>query len=402
MPRFEPFAAIRYAAGLPLADVTAPPYDVLSDADRAALAARHPDNVVVIDLPLEVDGPGRYDAAAKTLRRWLDNGVLIVDDRPCIYRYRMTFADESGTEHTTTGVFGALEVLEHTRDADVLPHEQTTPKAKTDRLDLTRSTNTNLSAVWGLSLAPAVSATFEVDAEPLGDFTDEAGVRHRLDRIVGAASLDAITAAVGSAPVVIADGHHRYEIARVYRRERRAANGDAAGPYDLTLTLVTELAEDQLFVQAIHRLLSDVPTGFDLKAHLATFFDLSPAGAVDASIVGRLRTEGSLCLVGPDGSGTFLHPRPELFDGVRDLDSARLEYALASVEHTKAYQHGVELVTSALLDGQAQWGVLLRPVTIAEIQRTAHEHLLMPPKSTFFAPKPKTGLVFRAMNEPAR
>jgi uncharacterized protein (DUF1015 family) len=101
--------------------------------------------------------------------------------------------------------------------------------------------------------------------------------------------------------------------------------------------------------------------------------------------------------VAPDGRGTWLTPRADAFDGLRDLDSLRLQAALADVEHEVRYQHGVERVLGALQAGEAQWGVLLRPVPITEIRRTATEHALMPPKSTFFAPKPPTGLVMRAL-----
>jgi hypothetical protein len=155
------------------------------------------------------------------------------------------------------------------------------------------------------------------------------------------------------------------------------------------------LAPEHLFVQAIHRLLTDIPVGTDLLAALAPFFAVSPAGPVSTGTLADLETHGALCLVHPDGTGTYLRPIAEAFAGERDLDTARLERALATVTHTKAYQHGVDNILNAVTQGRAQYGVLLRPVPIAEIERTAHEGLLMPPKSTFFAPKPKTGLVFR-------
>lgn len=394
MPRFEPFAAIRYAAKLPLADVTAPPYDVLSDADRAALAGRHPHNVVKIDVPIEADGPGRYDRAGELMCEWIASGVLTQDRSASFYRYTMTFDDEAGAQHTTVGVFGGLEVRA-AGSGEVLPHEQTTPKAKTDRLDLTRSTGTNLSAVWGLSMSPGIGATIAAaDATMIGSFTDDTGVGHKLERIDTAEAIAVIQAAVEAAPVVIADGHHRYEIARVFRAERQAA-GFAEGRHDLTLTFVVELAPEHLFVQAIHRLLTDIPAGTDLLTALSSSFETSPAGTVTAQTLQQMTERGALCLVHPDGSGTFLTPKPAAFAGERDLDTARLERALAHLTHTKAYQHGVDNIVSAVTTGKAQYGVLLRPVPIAEIERTAHEGLLMPPKSTFFAPKPKTGLVFR-------
>ena len=104
---------------------------------------------------------------------------------------------------------------------------------------------------------------------------------------------------------------------------------------------------------------------------------------------------GALCLVMPDGSGQFLAPKKGAFEGVADLDSARLDQALAGTEHTVSFQHGLDEVLHALKGGDAPYAVLLRPVTVEQIRATAHEGTLMPPKSTFFWPKLRTGLVFR-------
>jgi uncharacterized protein (DUF1015 family) len=106
---------------------------------------------------------------------------------------------------------------------------------------------------------------------------------------------------------------------------------------------------------------------------------------------------GALCLVDRNGDGTFLIPRAEAFAAVRDLDSARLEHALAGTEHTVSYQHGVNNILGLLRDGTSEAAILIRPVPVSEIRRTAAEHLLMPPKSTFFTPKLKTGLVLRSV-----
>ena len=112
MPRFEPFTATRYAPGLPLDLVAAPPYDVLSEADVERLRALHPSNIVHVDVPREADGPARYDDAAALLRRWLSEGTMARDGQPSFTLYRMAFTDSQGRSRNTVGVLGALEVIE--------------------------------------------------------------------------------------------------------------------------------------------------------------------------------------------------------------------------------------------------------------------------------------------------
>jgi uncharacterized protein (DUF1015 family) len=302
----------------------------------------------------------------------------------------MEFDDEAGERRDVVGVIGALEVCDGP-GCGVLPHEETTPKAKTDRLDLTRATRANLSAIWGLSLAPGVGATIrKAPAVTLGSFADPDGVHHTLERIDDATAIAALVGQIGAARVLIADGHHRYEVARQYRAEA------GLGPADATLAFVVELAADQLAVQAIHRLITTPDPGAVLTA-LDRHFERTPAGSVTPALLPRLVAEGALGLVEPDGRGWFLRPRPAAFAGPRDLDSERLRVALAGVEHDVTYQHGLDRVVAALDAGAARFGVLLRPVPIAEIERTANEGALMAPKSTFFAPKPKTGMVFRPL-----
>jgi uncharacterized protein (DUF1015 family) len=226
VPRFEPFTALRYST-TDLNAVAAPPYDVLSESDREELANRHPNNIVHVDVPRESDGPGRYHAANTVLRGWLDDGVLVRDARPSFSIYRMSFRDESGRPRTTIGVIGALEVVDEGAGG-VLPHERTTPKAKTDRLDLTRATLTNLSPVWGLSLARGLTDLLTEPGVVVGVVEAE-GVVHTIERVDDPARVAAISAAVGGADVVIADGHHRYAISRTFRDEQRAADTGTNG-----------------------------------------------------------------------------------------------------------------------------------------------------------------------------
>ncbi|MGE5210510.1 MAG: DUF1015 family protein, partial [Acidobacteriota bacterium] len=277
----------------------------------------------------------------------------------------------------------------------VLPHERVTPKASTDRLDLTRATQANLSPVWGLSLASGLTDLLAEPGEPIASVTVD-GVEHVVERVAAPDRVRAIAETIGSDDVLIADGHHRYGISRTYRDEVRAVNGDRPNPADETLAFVNELVADQLSVEAIHRLYHDV-TFDDLVAALDTCFERQDGGRPDGDTLATMERDGVLCLIAPDGTSQWLRPREGAFDGVRSLDGAWLEHALSTVDHTVTYQHGVEYVLDAVGSGAAVAAVLIRPVSVAEIERTAREGVLMPPKSTFFTPKLRTGLVVRSL-----
>jgi uncharacterized protein (DUF1015 family) len=350
---------------------------------------------VRIDLPDEADGEARYQIARDLLDAWLADGTLVVDERPSFTVYRMTSRGEDGVERRTTGVIGALGLSPP--GTDILPHEHTTKKAKSDRLDLLRACRANLSAIWGLSLAKGLTDLLPVREAPLADVVDEDGVRHTVWRVDDPTAVATIAAAVAEQPVVVADGHHRYETSLTYQAEREAADGDA-GAAGATLAYLVELVEDELTVHAIHRLLSGLPEDFDLLAALAPWFEEAGSPPADRPITSAMADAGCLTLVLPDRE-VFLRPRPDALADARDLDSSRLDLALEALPaHELRFQHGVDHLRAAVANGDAQAGVLLRPVTVAQIEATAHGGERMPPKSTFFHPKPKTGLVFRSLD----
>jgi uncharacterized protein (DUF1015 family) len=397
MANFQPFAGVRYDLDrVDLADVVAPPYDVIDAAGRARLEGRSPYNAVRVELADEQEGEGRYEAVHRRFDGWLAEGILRRDPEPGFYVYRMGWHDDAGRPHQTTGVLGALELS--TPDVgQVLPHERTMGKPKEDRLSLLRATRANLSGVWTLSLAPGLSDLLDVSQPPLARCTDEDGVHHRLWRITQPAALTAITEAVGSAPVVIADGHHRYETALAYRDERAAAAGGARGDYDLLMALVVELSEEQLQVRPIHRLLRGLPDGFDLGGALASFFDVVDAGSADGrQLTVRMAGDGGLGLIEADRASVLV---PRNGTGT-DPDAARLDTALASLpNHDLGFHHAPETVTDMVRSGDAQAAVLLRPVPLDQIADAARAGRRMPEKTTFFAPKPRTGLVFRRLDD---
>lgn len=402
MPAFAPFRGVRFDPERTVAaDVTAPPYDVIDEHQRAALIERCADNVVRIDLPAGEDGRDPYEVAPGLLAAWMAEGTLVRDENPAFYAYRLDYTDDAGVERSTSGVLGAL-TLERPGEGGILPHEHTTPKAKSDRLRMLQVCRANLSAVWGLVPADGLTALLQVDDDPVADFVEDS-VRHRFWVVDDPDRVAAISDAVGDAPMVIADGHHRFETSLAYRDERRATDG--AGPWDAALFWAVELNDEQLSVRPIHRLISGLPPGTDLPTLLARHFTAEPFEGIDGpdslddAVVARLVDDGALALVLPDVVYR-LRPRDGAFEGGRDLDTVRLDTALAALPpHDLVYQHGVGNVVHRVRSGEAQAGVLLRPASVTQILDIAHGGERMPPKTTFFHPKPRTGLVIRLLDE---
>ena len=390
MPRFEPFRALRYAS-TDLDDLIAPPYDVLSSDEVAALGSRSANNVVHVDVP--AGGDDRYARAAGILDRWIADGVLARDNAESFTIYRMRFTDPAGANRRLVGVLGGLEVVDQGAGG-VLPHERTTSKASTDRLDLTRATKCNLSPVWGLSLASGLTDLLRAPGDPFGEVTVD-GVTHAVERVTEPRRLAAIREHIAPHDVLIADGHHRYGISRTYRDEVRATTETTDCPAEQTLAFVGELVADQLSVEAIHRLYTGT-TAEDLATTLAESFTLESTDPPTPATLAAMEREGFLVLVAPDGSQRMT-ARPTAFNGVRALDGEWLEHALVGSPATVTYQHGLDATLAAVERRDAAAAVLTRPVSVTEIERTARDGVLMPPKSTFFTPKLRTGFVIRPL-----
>ncbi len=401
MARFEPFAGLRYdPEAVALAEVIAPPYDVVAPTERDRVASRSPYNSILLELPApdEKAGLDRYAHAAALLESWRAQGVLRRDFRESIYVYRMSYVAEEGQARSTTGVVGALG-LDSEGDGEVLPHERTMPRPKGDRLDLLRACRANLSPIWGLSLSSGLAARCaEVAAHAPAAMaaSDDDDVRHEMWPVADPEVIASIAERVEASPVVIADGHHRYETASLYQAERRRANAGAPGAYDLVMAYVVELCEDELVVEPIHRLVSGLPAGLDLAGALDEHFELSPGPADPVELQAVMARDAAIGLVTSDGN-LLLRPRQRLLEEAdADLDSSRLDVALAGLPaHEVSYLHGARNAAQAVCSGTADHAYLLRPATVAQIAETAHSGRRMPPKTTFFQPKPRTGMVFR-------
>jgi len=438
VPQIRPFRALRFAPETvgDLSSVVAPPYDVLTPAGRARLAARHPANVVRLDAPAEEAGDAeddRYRRAARTLAAWRSDGSLHKDPRPSIYvleqTYRVPGAD---VERTQRGFFARLRLEALEPGSGVLPHERTLAAAREDRYRLLRATGVNTSPVIGLyddpsGRASAILATLAAEPATI-DVLDDDGVRHRL--WVAAAdgpaadSVAELVAIAAAEPVTIADGHHRYETALRYRDERRMSRSCEEDPaFDYLLMLFLETTAEPLTVLPTHRLVAGLgPAGVAaLRDGLDELFSVAQASRDELLVAfegaGRARGgTGRFGLWTRDG-GAVLTARRAAFEphlppggpAMRALDVVLLGVALerlagidpdavaagGRVSFTKSAAEAVTAVDEAR-DG-IDAAFLLEPTPVAAIAAVASEGDVMPQKSTYFYPKALTGLVINPL-----
>jgi len=248
----------------------APPYDVISPAERDKLATLSPHNCVRLILP-EGEGDTKYANAAQLLRAWLDGGFLKRDAKPGLYRYHQTFTAEGAT--TTRKGFICRIRLHRFDEGVVLPHERTLAGPKADRLKLKRATRCHLSQVFGLYSDPARDSDRPFDAvektAPLLDATTTDGVRQQLWRLDDAAAQQQVIRLVADKKVYIADGHHRYETMLALRDELRAeSKGNPRSSIEYGTIFLANMDDPGLLVFPTHRVVHGLP-GFDRAAVLA-------------------------------------------------------------------------------------------------------------------------------------
>ena len=431
MTQFQPFRPLRYTRH-DLSSVLAPPYDVLSAADRTALLTADEHNSVAVDFPPGREDPAAYEGVARLLSEWIGKGTLAWGINESFTIIRMTAPAAQGVAgRTTTGVVGAL-ALSDPRTGDILPHEQTTTKDKADRLTLIRAARINTSPIWGLSMSKGLGALLSrlIENRPAdGQGTDREGVLHQLWEIDDATAITSIRSLVDAAPVVLADGHHRFETALAYQDERRASMGDQGAPSgadtglfgganaiglggaDAIMTMIVELAPDELEVRPIHRLV-DLPVDASAESLLeslspwftidaapdSTYNALAKGGTAADNVVHALPGQGALLLVLPTNCW-FLSPRHDVFGPTITLDSERVREAMSEGVPTAQlrFHHDAANIYSEVLAHRAAAGLLLRPATVAQIHEVADKRTRMPAKTTFFWPKPRTGMVFRSV-----
>jgi uncharacterized protein (DUF1015 family) len=437
-----PFRAVRYARDRVsgLAEVTSPPYDVIAHDIEDQLIEADPHNVVRLILPRHVPGhPGSaYDDAARTLREWQDEHILLTDSEPALYVYEQAALGPPGNgagpgaaSVLQRGLIGALR-LSPPEAGVVRPHEDVAPGPVAGRLQLMEATQANLEPIFLLhdGDAPGASSRLVDEAAggrtPLVDTATRDGIRHRLWAIADPADLAAIAADLAPRTALIADGHHRYAAYLKLQARRRAAGaaagagagaGAVAGPWDYGLALLVDAAAYPPDIGAIHRVLPGLaPAAAVSQAAAAFSVRRLPGGTGDlAAALDELADAGgkgpAFLLAGGGELSLLTDPDPVQVDAAmppgrsarwRSLAASVLqELLIARIWGLSDPGPGVQIVhndaAEAVREADRTGGtaVICPSMSTWDVYDVAAYGERVPRKSTSFGPKPRTGLVMR-------
>ena len=437
MAKIIPFHGMRYDTTIvgDVKQVVAPPYDIIDAAGQKALHDRHPQNIIRLELGFDQAGDGpthnRYTRAASTLRDWLETGALKRDAQPTLYYHTIEYIPPFAPSGSPTKIlkgFLATVKLETLDSGLIYPHENTRSAAKTDRLNLLEACKTNFSPIWSLYSDPqgAVMGLLEgaIKGKPAPiDFRDDVGFRQQLWAVTDPAVLKHAVDALRSKPLFIADGHHRYETALNYQKlHRQQAAPAGLHSYDGVLMLLTALEDPGLTVLPTHRVTTTALPSYDrVQSLLGTMFDLqefpftaSTQATTRAKFIEALRTNGrmvpvfGLALRG-DSRYITLSLKPAHRPPAQSSPRAKLDVSLLqqlvvtplcptqqeqeAILYTKDDHEALDWVAK----GTGTGALLLNATRISEVQAVATVGERMPHKSTYFFPKPLTGLVVNVM-----
>ena len=417
----EPLRALRYNSEfVELADVVAPPYDIISPADREALRRRSDHSVVRLLLP---ESPRE---AAQLLHDWRREGVLLRDTQPSLWWHAQSYVAPDGREGTRSGFLAAVRLSPY-EDGRVRPHEQTRPATRADRLELMRAVAANLSPVFALYDDPAGGARTALSEHAAGapamEVTDADGTVHRFWQVTDAGAVAGVQDAMAERRIVIADGHHRYETALAYRDECRAKLGDPERdlPSDFVLMHLVNVHGEGLVVYPTHRVVmgrrevtADLLSAFAVREVSGTPAQVeADLGAVPDGTVAFAVWRGSgrpalLCTLREKTAVTMaMHGSPAV---LRKVDAAVLEavvlrpmLGLLDPEQFAAtdavrYVRELAAATAPVDQGESAAAFILRPPTVAQVQAVADAGTVMPQKSTYFFPKLWSGFLLNPLD----
>jgi uncharacterized protein (DUF1015 family) len=410
MPDLRPFRGIRYSSPSDLEDLVCPPYDIISNTEQRRLHDRHPNNAVRIELPFS-EHPGeveeeRYRRAGRVFRSWLAQGVLVQDSDPSLFVYRQDFLRPDGARRRVTGTIGALRLEK--LGADILPHEHTMPGPVEDRLALLRACPVNISPIYALYRGAGVLVPYfdALTGRPTtARFTDDHGTLHRMWRIRAPAEIDLLSDSMLSGPLMIADGHHRYETALAFHAEQRRP-----GRHDSVMCYCVDADSEDVQVLPYHRMFDAGISAGALEQRLLDRLEarsLAPgegpralsAARSDHPILVVLPHADVLVSISDDDVVDRVGERPRAWRGldVVALHEVLFPQVLPEGLESLTFSSDADSVAAAVRAGRRGAGVVLRPLDVDQVMDVALEHERVPQKATYFWPKAVTGLVFRSL-----
>ncbi|MDR0821861.1 MAG: DUF1015 domain-containing protein [Oscillospiraceae bacterium] len=423
MANIKPFKGLRYTekAG-ELSSLCCPPYDIISEGERASYLDRNPQNIIRIELPTILSDSPEFDAYSTAnlfLKDWLGKGLLSEDDSDSYYVYEMKFSHK-GQEKSLKGLVAAVKAVPFS-DGVVLPHEETLSKAKEDRYKLISAIKTNVSHIYSMFRDDGeVAAIIEKIAtnDPIGSFKDGSDVTHTLWRSADTSVNYKLTSLFTDKKLYIADGHHRYETAVNY-----AANSGNAGASHVLMTLVP-FDDAGLVVLPTHRIVKNVSFDYrDLIGKLSQNFEVTEYLNREKGEVALYNAEqnGDTAFTLFVGDNNYINLKlrnhdavanalPNTSNAYRSLDVAVLHSLvlepffginkdnMANGEHL-AYTRSSDEALSEVDGKRAACAFLLNPTKVTQIGDVAAAGEKMPQKSTYFFPKLTTGIVMRRLGE---
>jgi uncharacterized protein (DUF1015 family) len=423
MAAIRPFQGLRYSAEAgALGVLTAPPYDVISVEERISFGMRSPHNIVHLTLPEQKSDDRskfvKYARSAALLAEWRREGVLLLEEKPAIYRYRQTFTLPHLGVLTRTSIIALIKVEPYSKGV-VLPHEETFPKHKEDRLRILEATRAHLESIFGLVEDPDGQIHDAVVNAPAGatvETVSDDSTDQMLEPITDPEAVNHLVGLFQDKKVWIADGHHRYETAVAFRE----ALGEQPGPVaeDYMMIALSSMSDPGLVLLPTHRVLTDIPVDEEtMFARLEEHFKMHEMHNTRLmAAVEHEKRSGRVAfgLAREGGDGFLLEARdPEALyamvprdqsDDLRRLDVTVLHSVildqllevpgLDTIKYTRDSHQAVEWVNEG-----AKAAFLMNPPTVDDMRRIALGGEKMPQKSTYYFPKILSGMVLWSLND---
>jgi uncharacterized protein (DUF1015 family) len=442
MAEIIPFRGILYNTDKinNLADVVAPPFDVISRQEQNEFHENHPQNIIRLTLgkTTENDTPtnNRYTRSADCFNNWLSEDIIEMDKEPAFYLTSMEFFFEN--KWVTRYGLIALIRLEPFEKGIVLPHEKTFSNIKSERLELMKACHANFSPIFSLYSDDENSILdrlkdITLERTPDHVFTDNIGQKHRLWRIPDGSFHRHVSEVLENKVIFIADGHHRYETALNYRNWRSAGNPDLNGGYptNYVMMYLCSMEDPGLVILPAHRMLNQIPA--EARASFVDnakdYFDIIAIPYKDGhhkegltQFISILQSNTSKNCIGvfmkdcPELNLLTLKPGvmeqmfgDELPEVIRNIDVTVLtrlifmeilgfDQARLDNEKLIAYSSVAEEAIDAVAAGRHDMAFILNPTKIQQVRDIAEAGLIMPRKATYFFPKVIAGQVMNRLD----